>query len=934
MLIIITVYFVAFYTYTLEPFENKQAQQAQQGTNLNQDVINFVGKIKADLDLDVNNINSLNNNFVPTATIHYLKSLKLNKPLISFDSDDVYNTIANAYTNKFNIDDANTYYRNYLNEYKSVHRQYVYEKLGTFLRDKKKKNIRNIQQLQRSLTPAERQGYDGFLNTFYRDHLYNNISINIQHPFHGLKDQSFKTYIASLTTGDATKEHYEAVKNYILGKINTNSISYDNPQEFMIRLLKALHIMSLIDVHINEFITELLQNDGKCFIQNNGDMNVNMRTCGIYFVPQRNMCDMFENIYRLSNFQLQVLLNKAPVQKEYKIGNITKKVNVFDKKILEIINANKKGDLINKSLNQVDIKNDNIKTAFITVLKQIFGENVITSNQPKANDMIKSIILEIYTMKMRFNTKEYHILDLYRIHDQKLKHKIQLCKISLPELKEIASETTYTRQRESKVSGYQTANPIELWGSCFYSLNNNQMNEYSTRMITNDMKMKYNIISSCDDNVIENIKCKSGCTGNNQDKYLAFNTSTFRHDTKMILNPSLNIPNNLIFMKIAPNLQNARFTISFVIFDNISKQFITTSNMTYLNQVIRDKIFTIKQTANGFSIGPNRTKKRVYACYFYNGILYSYHTRDVDFSLADHLGIKNIDIGHNTMYANVRAHIHLLSAISACNQVSTYNNDYNKMKDCLNNIKNMLNAHVLQMLTNVLNSHLNNKRYYEDVIRGVDANLSRVQGDYQANCDAPHQKNLMNIYVSTINAYDRQISQMRGILSQQENDKYYWENTYQARWWLPWEWIHKIKMINDKKREIEGTNNEIRSLEASRNRTQTLYDQLFGKCNQLTNEANRLNENKRANQNHINTHITPKVSEAQHNVNKYHIQDPQYFYQNIETYHINNINFVNTIYSYNNKGILTQAFMKDFLIKLYDENFISSNDDAIYIQIN
>lgn len=926
LIIIIFVHTLPSLQHIEEPFATENAT-------------NFARIIKIEFDLEPHNeraMQAIDDIFKETqpnyiSVISHLKSTYVQKSLNDFNSENVYNTIARAFANKNSSVrvDAQTYYAQYLNNYTSLHREYIYSALGAFVQSKKKNGIRTIEHLKRSLTALEAQQYNIIMSEFYRKYIYDDISSNRLHPLYDFRDQTFQNYFTSSNIDDsAIREYFNAVKNHLMGRINQRATSYADQQEFMRLFLKALGIFTLFENKIDDFIVELLNNDNKCFIQNNGEMNVKMRPCGIYFTPKKNMCDMFEDIYMLSNFQLQMLLNYAQKLRQYTIRDVAKQIDIFDQAFLDIINNNRKEILTAESLNE------DVSAAFLNVLKVHYGESITI---PVANDVIKSIIKNIYGTTVKYNKKEYNVLDLYRIREQKLKKGIQICKLKLPELKEIDSEVSplYTQTREKKVHEHNHANPPELWGSCFYNLNSNQLNEMSRRMITNDMKMKYNLLPSCDENIIENIKCKEGCVLNTQNKYLAFDTSAFDYrNTKLIINEGINIPNNLIFMKITPNLQTYKFMISFVIFDNVNKRFIEMSNITHLNNVVRDNLFTIKQASDRFAVGPNKSEKQVYACFFYNGILHTYSKRGVTFSLAEHFNIKNITLGKNSAYTNIQKNIHLLSQIANCANVKSYDNNYVKTKDCLNNIKDLLNAYILDMLKRVLNGFLNEKQYFQGLINGVDADISRKQSEYYSNCDAPHIKNLVNTYITTINAYDRQLSDKRQSLKQFENDKYYWENVYQARWWLPWEWIHKIKMINDRKWDIDNVNKEISSLNAQRTNTQTAYDIIDRRCKKISTDISNLNNLKNAGHRHINNAIEPKIAGANHNINRYHWQDPQYFMQNIETYEIRWINFVDYIKTYNNKGTITREFYSDFFAKMYDERFISSNDNAIYIQVN
>jgi len=185
--------------------------------------------------------------------------------------------------------------------------------------------------------------------------------------------------------------------------------------------------------------------------------------------------------------------------------------------------------------------------------------------------------------------------------------------------------------------------------------------------------------------------------------------------------------------------------LCFVSFNNETKQFVNTKDDTYLNDIIRDNLFTIKSAPSGFSIGPNTSERTIYICSFYNNVLYEFTTKKIKFSLLD-LAINDKFLGHHDVYKKISNNIWLLSKISNCYNVNSYNNNYGKTKGCLNSVKDLLNQNMLESLNIILSNKQLNKSRYEEIINNINTNIRNKQTEFYQKCENPIMKQLFNLY--------------------------------------------------------------------------------------------------------------------------------------------------------------------------------------------
>jgi len=181
--------------------------------------------------------------------------------------------------------------------------------MAAFVRNvKKKKNI-TIKELKSSHANV----YNQFVNLFINTHIYSafsNTGMSSSHPFFSI-DLTYKSYIEYINIDEAISSEYNEVLKIVNKTINKKNIVFNDTLEFKKNIFDILNIKPIIIEGIDNIINQILQTDDKCWIQNNGDMDVNMRTCNVYFTPYKNMCDNFEEIFKLSNLQLDFLINQS-----------------------------------------------------------------------------------------------------------------------------------------------------------------------------------------------------------------------------------------------------------------------------------------------------------------------------------------------------------------------------------------------------------------------------------------------------------------------------------------------------------------------------------------------------------------------------------------------------------------------------------------------
>jgi hypothetical protein len=929
------------------------------------DVELFNNKLKADFDLTADTTllkTYLANPRYISNVNGIVKSEIINKLVINFSENDAYNTIAYALQNASSIskEELQAYYSNLLNQQQISLKNTIYTHIDSYVlqikeRIKTQKPSPTANDILSNMTQAEQIAYNNFIEYFLNQHIYNDFE-NANNPLKAI-NVSCESYLNSLTPATDYQSYYNTIRNTIKSKINKDPEYKDN-NAIKKRIIKLnLDVNSYITPFI-DMILEASSAPNKCFIQNYGYTEVNMRPCSVYFVKEKQMCDKFEEIYRMSDLQLNTLLYLyGPNWSTYSKPNATSTfdIYIFDKKFVDIINTAEKRRIFNGNIVRYDENNAHIKGVFdafrkeLQIIYRISHNGMMMESVTSAysTELIKKIIKDMYTKTIRYNNKTYNYLALHRIRQQKINNNgKQLCKIQIPELTEIGSEDTYKYTYDFKVQGTPNIhiNPPELWGSCFYNLQSNQLDDASRQNIQDSMKSKYNISPSCDNHMIDNLKCNTGCGRNNNNKFMAFDASTFSYETASVkLNETISISSDLVFLKIKHKIRLLGSAdpvdVNFVSFNNVTKTFNNVSNITSLNPMIKEKLFTIKNTRNRLSLEPNISKKSAYVCNFYNNILYEYSTQQIDFSLNDlsDVTLKKI-LPDRKLYSEISMGIRVLSYISSrfpfskkCLENSTYGVDFNETKNCMNEIKDFLNNVTLNNLNITLNQYKEEKSHYERIIGQINQQITYSEQDFQTSCNTPAIIQQRSTYEILVETYKIKINAINNERIELRNELTKWEN-WKPDWWKPWEWIHKVRMTNDTKRflwekdqewgvKVDEKNDYVRKLAVINN-----------KCNTISKQIQQHRDTKTENENVITRNISPKITDAEGNITRYNRQDPDFYYQNMETYDINNLDVASDIVNLQTR--LSFDFFWKYIVLMYNNKFLTSNDDCIYIQIN
>jgi hypothetical protein len=922
----------------------------------------FNNKIKADFDLtaDTTDLKTYlaNDTFITTIN-DIVRSEKIDKEVINFnENDDAYNTIAYALQNASSIskEELETYYSNLLHQQQISLKNTIYTHIDTSVlqikeRIKTQTPSPTANDILLNMTQAEQIAYEDFIEYFLNQHVYN-VFENTDNPLKTI-NISCESYLTSLTPATKYENYYDAILSTIISKIDITKPEYKDNNAFRKRIIKLnLDVNSFIIPFI-DMILQASSAPNKCFIQHYGYTEVNMRPCSVYFVKERQMCDKFEEIYKMSNLQLSTLLYLyGPNWSTYQKPNATSTfdIYIFDKRFVDILNTKEKRRIFDGNIVRYDENNAHIKGVFdefrieLQIIYNISHNRMMMESVTSAysTELIKKIIKDMYTKTIRYNNKTYNYLALHRIRQQKINNNgKQLCKIQIPELTEIANEDTSQYTYEFKVQGTPNIhmNPPELWGSCFYNLQSTQLDAASRQNIQDSMITKYNILPSCDNHIIDNLNCNTGCGTNNDDKFMAFDASTFAYETASVkLNEAISISSSLVFLKIQHNIRISgaadAVNVKFVRFDNTTKRFNDEPDILSLNPMIKEKLFTIKNTRNRLSLEPNISKKNVYICNFYNNILYEYNTQQIDFSLND---LSNVllkrTLPDRKIYSEISMHIRVLSLISSrfpCLKNSTYGVDFNETKNCMNDIKDFLNNVTLNNLNRTKSQYNAEKSHYERIIGQIDQQITHSEQDFQNSCNTPAIIQQRSTSEKLIELYKIKIDEIHVKKMQLQRELQNWES-WRPDWWKPWEWIHKVRMTNDTRRFLWEKDQELKTNVEQQKTTIASLASINNNCNRISTQIEQHKDRKKINENLKNS-VEPKITAADENIARYNRQDPNFFYQDVETYDINDLNIAADINNLTNK--LSFDFFWKYLVLMYNNKFLTSNDDCIYIQIN
>jgi hypothetical protein len=677
----------------------------------------FKQSVKKDFDLDILS------DSIANYSSNNLVNIALNKSLSNFSIDDVYKCICFAYINSNNLRTLIIeFYQKYLNDYEILHREYIYSNIDELIKDVRLQNVRTIDAFYTFLNNPNNSNiksqYSLFIKKFYTDNIY--IYTISSHPLANV-DLTFRTYIDKIRIDTNISNEYKKIIS-IIKNIIKNDRAFNIQNEFKKQLIDLIDITKIVKSKIDTSINTLLQSDSNCWIQNNGNLNVKMRECNVYYTRYRNMCNRFENLYELSAFQLKILLKS---QKEIfkKIGGTN--VNIYDT-FIDLINKYDKSSFINKEGIE-NIKNEEIKSEFINILNSIY-KNISKDN---TNILIKELVEKIYNLNVIYAKKSYKCLDIYRIYQQKKNNdNLHVCKISIPGLKEIYKDTQYEDVVEGKVLNFNHINPTELWGSCFYTLDYN--NSFNARNnIIRDMNEKYNIVPSCDNNIIENIKDIN--IPEKQNKYLAFNTDSYNLNRNQI--EIMKYPHDIFLrIKIKDNL----YDIEFVKYNIQAKNFYVIKDVDNIN--LRKNLYDFTEKLEGknneleysINIVPKNANQNFHVITFNKGAVYKCIIKNSSCELSKLL--KNVKKGYgNSEKIKIRFdngkedtlkndyHKQLLMQDNYIKNLTSINNKINEVNRIIENANFTANENIKNNNNNI-NIYNNNKITLGDICKVNDIN--------------------------------------------------------------------------------------------------------------------------------------------------------------------------------------------------------------------
>ena len=518
------------------------------------------------------------------------------------------------------------------------------------------------------------------------------------------------------------------------------------------------------------------------------------------------------------------------------------------------------------------------------------------------NNMIDDIIKNVNTLKVKYNNIEYYCLDIYKIINMKRSNpdSARMCKIELENLYEI-NNIIGQENRNTKVAGETYLNEPKIWGSCFYNVPNDKTSVSDQNNIKSVIKDKYNISPTCTtDNIVENIKCKEGCPLTNN-KFVGFGTDNFVLNvskTDMVSRMSIS---SYSFLKIKiQKLKQSdgikyKYTFSFVKFNNTTKEFsvIPEAESSILNTKIRNNLYTLEKSNNDFIFRPNKMLKNVYICTFYDNKLTSYITRGVDnFSLSD-FGIPNVTLTYtNEVFgAIVFLMITLQRNCDTKERMSEALYCFNQSIEFINNI-------VKLYILAALSSLRDRKATIQATIRGYNDDILKAETD-KNNCSVYSEKSVCDDLAVDI----RRLEDRLNSETLNEGDRRYISTSISDKTMLM-STTFKCKTQSDIDKCISDYDKDI--------------DLLRDKINDEANTIPSIEEE-------IQRNTEIKLS--------FERQERPYFIKPIETYFVNNKNVYLDDLQKTNIDLPEDSVVK-YIKTLYNDQFLLSNDDCIYVKID
>lgn len=914
--------------------------------NISEDTAKFIEKMKTDFNLvykynnkgKLKNLENALNSETPRDFYHLFRFIQIDDSvnILHRNIDNkLFNNITIAYVQKYITDNdkniVQDYYDKILSSKKMSIQDSIINTFSSFTNKIKNKyqDILSFEDFINKLTPQEKDIYNISLNNILDKYIYDDLEES-SNPFNKLFDfkYTYKTYIENVTSESTTlkyKDKYQLLIKKIDDILSSNIIFNDYIAFIKNAFLNIyqLYISNFESTTVFNTIYFLLKNDNKCFIQNYGEVNATMRQCQVYLIQEKNMCDLFEDLYKLSPLQLEFLLIKNPNIRKPRNLYPNKSIYIYDDAFMMIINNYYKQFFIDVSNN---VKIHTYLLNMFVISLELHTRIIIPNKKNPSSDIINTIndiVYDIFNLETTYKGKKYKCLDVYRIQQQVKVNNIQICKARLPELKEIDTvNNSIIHDRKTPNS----INPSELFGTCFYELTPNST-ENDRNNIINIYSQKYKINKFCDNN-LTNIKC-TNCANNT---FVGFDTKNLMYTKEsVILNTRININDNLLFMRVRlfsndNNIHRISFSIDFVKFNNNTKEFYKINDKRYINTILIENLFKISNNHESYILTNIYSKKNIYCCNFFNSALFEYSNIEIDFNLNDLLFLNN-----DGKQLNIKRFIikdlfkNKNYDLLKCRNISV---NFNSSKDCYNRIIDDMNQSKLNDINNNIRNNENEINILNNQLHNVSNTLNSIKEQERSKCGKNTFGYLMNKsfnnmlydYQKKINDFDREINGLNNHLR-------YWDK-YKP--YTVFDAIHRTKMINDARNDIKNKTSDKNKLNNSIKVIKLLIDKYESVCKsldsqisnyqqkkselnyQLSNKINNLNYNKLERERRINTPEYKSIDIMQ-------IEDEIDLVSKLS---VRNINFNNTLI-YNK--IINNKFGDSLLL---------SNDNCIYIQLN
>lgn len=858
------------------------------------------------------------------------------------------------------------FYTNMLDKNADQFKAFAYQECAEFItkwrRIKQEMNDTNdIRSQVSKLTTAEKNRFNTIITKFYDSYIYANIN-NSDNPLNTI-DINYGIYIDSVINKN---RNYSVIIPEITRNLKNSKIYNDN-NVFKKNILNHLEIHTKNITYLFQGILNAVKEDGSCFQENIGELEVDMRPCTLHFTDYYESCEKFGELYKLSPMQLQNLINKnTEVFKSILIKNIPYPIYIYDTLFIALIELYDRLNVLQylqespEKMKYIHIEHFREALKRQCDINILHSQNLLKQIESSIDTLCKKIWVDIFKLKVSYKKKQYNCFDIAIVRKRKLEDpNIQLCKITFSdELKEIHKVHGDDKEYERKLYNYKYSNKSDLWGACFYSV---KAGENPDKIMSNYRK-NYSLTSLCPEKpVLTNIKCKNGCASNNEDKFIPFHVEPVGNDiSPYIMNPRLNIPANAIFMKIAfrnykfkpdeirgknyvwLNKQMFSIDITFVKFNNQTKEFYIFEDRNAINSIMKNQLFTIRVNAEEVYLSPNNSQKQVYVCSFYNKKVYEYSVLPLNVSLTD-FRVQNVSLKSMSPSADIYTKI-------IENRYSLRCNDWENMTNvisCINTLKNTLN-------TNLINSwkyELHDQKIKQGQQQAAKQNNINILSAKQAAlnneikstalCDANNPIfPTFSFWIKTGNdmiaqkqrLLDIENNYKTGLRSEERNIQYnlnnrrlglfeiiYWEIQKKANQDKQW---FATQKINQLEKEIQAQKIIIAPFE---DKCRTINQNKIAIENEVRNINNEIASNNveinnyNAKINRLNTQINDLASGRGANA-----------LQNVESYHINSYDFYKNIYERIKKQELLVSVLDKYL---YSENVYLSNDDAIYINV-